>query len=266
MAHHIQDVATADGIVWLTLHDPPIRNALTPALLGELAAALETARRDPQVRAVIVTGAGEHAFSAGADIRYLHLASALEVRDYARLAVRVTHLLETLGKPVLAALNGIALGGGLELAEACMLRIAAAHAQLGHPEVRIGAIGGFGGTTRLPRLVGFGRAAELLLTGRIISAQEAEHMGLITQVVELGALRATTEGLVHAMIAHPPQAVALTWEALLRGSSLSLEQATQLGADAFGLVATTDDFRIGMQTFLAKRPPTFTGRIPTDET
>src|SRR5262245_36200291 len=172
------------GIARLIFNRPETLNALNKALLQQMGVLLERARTDDTVKAVIITGSGEKAFSGGADIRFLNQASSLEVRALARLAVSVNHKIETLGKPVVAAINGYALGGGLELAEACMLRVAVRHARLGHPEVRIGAIAGFGGTTRLPRLIGRGRAADLLLTGRLISAEEALQIGLINKAVE----------------------------------------------------------------------------------
>jgi enoyl-CoA hydratase len=176
------------------------------------------------------------------------------------MAVSVNNKIETLGKVVVAAMNGHALGGGLELAEACMLRVAVRHASLGHPEVRIGAIAGFGGTTRLPRLIGKGRAAELLLTGRPVTAEEALRIGLVNRVVEPENLLAEAEGLVLEILSQSPIAVSMTWEAVHRGMNLTLEESTLLGADYFGLVASTEDFRAGTQSFLEKVRPSFIGR------
>jgi enoyl-CoA hydratase len=221
-------------------------------VLEQVASLLEKASADDAVKAVIITGAGEKAFSAGADIRFLNRASPLEVRELAQMAVSVNHKIETLGKVVVAAMNGYALGGGLELAEACMLRVAVRHARLGHPEVRIGAIAGFGGTTRLPRLVGKGRAAELLLTGRLVTAEEALRIGLINKVVEPENLISETESLVIEILSQSPAAVRMTWEALHRGMNLTLEESALLGADYFGLVAVTEDFRAGTKSFLEK--------------
>jgi len=172
----------------------------------------------------------------------------------------VNHKIETLGKVVIAAINGYAFGGGLELAESCMIRVAARTARLGHPEVRIGAIAGFGGTTRLARLVGKGRAAELLLRGRTVTADEALAIGLVQGVVEPGALMKETEDMIRDIVAQSPIAVRLTWEALHRGLNMTLEESALLGADYFGLVASTNDFRIGTQAFIEKKHPTFTGR------
>ncbi|MET3290892.1 UNVERIFIED_CONTAM: enoyl-CoA hydratase [Brevibacillus sp. OAP136] len=173
-----------NGIAKITLNRPEALNALNRDVLEQLSSILDRIKTDPSVKAVILTGAGEKAFSAGADIQFLNKATPLEVRELAQLAVTVTNQIETLGKVVVAAINGFALGGGLELAESCALRISATHARLGHPEVRIGAVAGFGGTTRLPRLIGKGRATELLLTGNAISAEEAHRIGLVNRVVE----------------------------------------------------------------------------------
>jgi enoyl-CoA hydratase len=209
---------------------------------------------------VIITGAGEKAFSAGADIAFLARASAHEVRDFARLAVHINHKIETLGKVVVAAINGYALGGGLELAEACTLRVAALHATMGHPEVRIGAIAGFGGTTRLPRLIGKGRAAELLLTGNLLTAEEALHLGLVNRAVAPGSLLAEAGSLVREILSRSASAVRMTWEAVHRGLNLTSEESALLGADYFGLAAATEDFRTGTRAFLEKTAPSFSGR------
>lgn len=247
------------GIAWITLHRPEAHNAMTPALLDGLMSLLDTAAADDTVKAIVITGAGHQAFSAGADIRYLAQASALEVRELALQAVAINHRIETLGKVVVAAINGYALGGGLELAEACTMRIAVPGAMMGHPEVRIGAVAGFGGTTRLPRLIGKGRAAEMLLTGRHMTAQEALEYGLVNRVVEPDALLAEAERLLRDVLAQSPLAVKLTWEAIHRGMSATQEASAQLGADCFGLAAATQDFRIGTRSFLEKTVPVFHG-------
>ncbi len=252
--------AEEDGLVWLTLNRPEALNALGPDMLTELLSALDRTKEDPAVKAVILVGAGEKAFSAGADIAFLNAADPLAVRDLARTAVRVTHRIETLGKVVVAAINGYALGGGLEIAEACMLRVAARTARLGHPEVRIGAVAGWGGTTRLPRLVGRGRAAEMLLTGEMIDAEEARRIGLVNRVVNPEEVHSEAERLARVVLARSPAAVRLTWEALHRGLSLPLEESALLGADLFGQVAATDDFRKGTQAFLEGMVPEWSGR------
>jgi enoyl-CoA hydratase len=249
----------SNGIASMTFNRPKALNAMNPELLQELAALLDRIKSDSTVKAVIVTGTGE-AFSAGADIRVLNRSTPLEVREFARLAVAVNHRVETLGKVVIAALNGYTLGGGLELAEACMLRVAVRGAMLGHPEVRIGAVAGFGGTTRLPRLIGKGRAAELLLTGRLVTAEEALRIGLVNQVVEPDALLSQAETLAREILSQSPLAVKLTWEAIHHGLNVTLEEAAALGADCFGLIAGSEDFRIGTKAFLEKKTPSYTGR------
>jgi len=248
------------SIAWITLHRPEALNALSKDVLQQLASLLDKVKVDDAVRGVIITGAGDKAFCAGADIKFLSQATPLEVREFARLAVAVNNKIETLGKVVVAAINGYALGGGLELAESCMLRVAARHARLGHPEVRIGAIAGFGGTTRLPRLVGKGRAAEFLLTGNLIDAEAAQHIGLVNRVAETAKLLLETETLVLEILNQAPISVNMTWEAMHRGLNLTLEESTLLGADYFGLVASTQDFRKGTKSFLDKTNPSFIGK------
>ncbi|HEX7044255.1 MAG TPA: enoyl-CoA hydratase-related protein [Burkholderiales bacterium] len=260
-AHHQETICweVRDEIGWIRLNRPQALNALTPAMLARLETILDRARLDAAVRAVVITGAGAEAFSAGADIRVLNQATVFEVREFARLAVSVTSRIESLGKVVVAAINGHAVGGGLELAEACALRVAAPHARLGHPEVRIGAVAGFGGTTRLPRLIGKGRAAELLLTGRLIDAEEALRFGLVNRIAPAERLVAETESLVREILMQAPLAVKLSWEALHRGLDVGIEQSAMLGADYFGLVAASDDFRAGTAAFIEKRRAVYTG-------
>ena len=248
------------GIARITLNRPEALNNINRDMLEKIDSVLEKIRADDTVHAVIITGAGDRAFSAGADIGFLSKASALEVRDLARLAVSVYSRIETLGKVVVAAINGYALGGGLELAEACTLRIAVTAARLGHPEVRIGAVAGWGGITRLPRLIGKGRAAELLLTGKMISAEEALSLGLVNRVTEPDNLTAEAECLVHEICSQAPLAVRMTWEAMHRGLDMSIDESARLGADYFGLVATTEDFREGTKAFIEKKPPVFKGK------
>ncbi|WP_254495130.1 enoyl-CoA hydratase/isomerase family protein [Brevibacillus sp. RS1.1] len=247
-------------IATIALNRPESLNALNREVLEQLSVVLEKAKIDQEVKAVIITGTGEKVFSAGADIKFLNSATPLEVRDFAKLAVEVTCKIESLGKVVVAALNGSALGGGLEIAESCMLRIAVNHARIGHPEVRIGAVAGFGGITRLPRLVGKGRAAELLLTGNSISAEEAYTFGLINRVVEPENLLPEAENLLQEILAQSPIAVTLTWEALHRGLNVTLEESAHLGADFFGLIASTEDYRTGTKAFIEKTKPEYKGR------
>ena len=248
------------GIARITLNRPDTLNAINKDMLQQLTSFLDIAKVDYAVKAVIIIGAGEKAFSTGADIKFLKQATPLEVRELALTAVSVTSKIEKLGKVVVAAINGYALGGGLEIAEACMLRVAVRGASMGHPEVRIGAIAGFGGTTRLPRLIGKGRATELLLTGRVVSAEEALQWGLINKVVEPNRLIPETEKLLHEILSQAPVAVRLTWEAIHRGLNLTLDESALLGADYFGLVGSTEDFRTGIKAFLEKTSPSFSGK------
>ena len=248
------------GMAFITLNRPDALNVMDLRMLERLSLLLDEASTSLAVKAVIITGSGNRAFSAGADVRFLNQATALEVREFARLAVLVNRKIESLGKVVVAAINGYALGAGLEMAESCMIRIAGHTAKLGHPEVRIGAVAGVGGTTRLPRLVGKGRAAELLLRGRVVAADEALQIGWVQSVVEAEKLLGETEAMVREILAQSPIAVKLTWEAIHRGLNMTLEESTLLGADIFGLVASTDDFRAGTKAFLEKTTPSYTGR------
>lgn len=249
-----------DGVAMITLNRPRALNAIDLMVLEGLSGALERAHGDASASGVIITGSGDRAFCAGADITYLLRASPLDVRAFARKALAVYHRVETLGKVVVAAINGYALGGGLELAEACMLRVATTGARLGHPEVKIGAVAGFGGTTRLPRLIGKGRAADILLTGRLVTAEEALAVGLVNRVVEPGQLVESAQGLLREIAASSLIAVDLTWEAMHWGLGMTLEESALLGADYFGLAASTEDFRLGATAFLEKRSPRFTGK------
>lgn len=248
-----------DGIAVITLNRPDALNAINVAMLQRLGHLLDDVSERDGVRAVILTGAGT-AFSAGADIKYLHAATPMQVQDFAHLAVRITGRIENLGKPVVAALNGLTFGGGLELAESCMVRIAADNVRLGHPEVRIGAVAGFGGTTRLARLVGKGRATDMLLRGRAIDAEEALRIGLVQAVAAPEKLMAEAESFVREVLAQSPIAVRLSWDALHRGLDMTLAESAKLGADLFGLVAATDDFRIGTAAFIEKTRPAWTKR------
>ncbi len=253
-------VTQKNKIIYLTLNRPSVLNALNETLLLEIKNKLQLIKDDQSIHGVIFTGAGEKAFSAGADIRYLSQATPLEVRKLAQLAISVNHLIENLGKITIALINGFALGGGLELAESCMFRIAVPGIQLGHPEVRIGAVAGWGGTTRLPRLIGKGRATELLLTGDLISSEDAEKIGLVHKVVPSENLINEGEALLNRIMQNSPIAVNLTWQAIHRGLNVSVDESTQIGADFFGLVASSDDFREGTNAFLKKKAPDYKGR------
>jgi len=247
------------NIAYLTLNRPSVLNALNKSLLIEIKKELEIIKNNNEIQAIVITGAGDKAFSAGADIEYLNQASPMQVRELANLAISVTNSIENLNKISIALVNGYALGGGLELAESCMFRFAVPSARLGHPEVRIGAVAGWGGTTRLPRLIGKSRAVEMLLTGKIVEAKEAFEMGLVHRVVEAEKLRIEGEMFLQEILQNSPIAVNLTWDAIHRGLDLPINESAKLGADYFGLVASTNDFQEGTKSFLNKQKAIFKG-------
>jgi enoyl-CoA hydratase len=219
----------------------------------------DAARRD-DVRVVVLTGAGEKSFVAGADINELSVQTPVGGREHARRGQALFNRIERLGKPVIAAVNGFALGGGCELAMACTLRVAADSARFGQPEINLGLLPGYAGSQRLPRLVGRGRALELLLTGRQISADEAYRMGLVNRVVPAAELATEARTLAQAIAAKAPVAVRYILEAVMGGLEMSLADAQDYEATLFGLVSTTEDMREGTKAFLEKRKPDFKGR------
>ena len=250
-----------DGpVVTLTINRPERLNALNMATIDELRQTLLDLRRDDEVRTVVMTGAGEKAFVAGADIAELSQQLPLGAKMLAQRGQHVFDLVETLGKPVIAALNGYALGGGCELAMACTVRIAADTARLGQPEINLGLIPGYGGSQRLPRLVGRGRALELLLRGHQIDAAEAFRIGLVDRVVPAADLMPTAQALAHELAQKAPIAVRAILEAVYRGEQMAFAEAEAYEATLFGLVATTEDMREGTRAFLEKRKPGFKGR------
>jgi enoyl-CoA hydratase len=250
-----------DGAVAIvTVNRPKVLNALNVATLDRLRRAMLTLKHDDDVRCVIVTGAGDRAFVAGADINELATLSPVTGREHALAGQQVLDVIETLGKPVIAALNGFALGGGCELALACTLRIAADTAVLGQPEIDLGIIPGFAGTQRLARLVGTGRALEMLLTGGRVSAAEAHRIGLVNKVVPAAELMTEARRLAATLAAKAPIAVRYILEAVTRGAQVPLRDGQILEASLFGLAAGTDDMREGTSAFLEKRTPTFKGK------
>jgi enoyl-CoA hydratase len=249
-----------DGaIAVVTINRPKVLNALSFATLDELGGVMTRLGEDERVRCLVLTGAGEKAFVAGADINELAVQSAAGGRERARAGQRVFDAIEQLGKPVIAAINGYALGGGCELAMACTIRIAADTAVLGQPEINLGLIPGYGGTQRLARIVGAGRALELLLTGDRVPAVEALRLGLINRVVPAAELMAEARRLAAAIASKAPLAVRYILEAVNRGMNLPLGEAQSLEAALFGVVASTDDMREGTRAFLEKRAPAFKG-------
>ena len=249
-----------DGAVAvLTINRPQVLNALSTQTLDELRRAVLELQHDAGIRAVIITGAGEKSFVAGADINELAVQRPVQGKEHALRGQHVFDLIENMGKPVIAAINGYALGGGCELAMACTLRVAADTARLGQPEINLGIIPGYGATQRLPRLVGKGIALDLLLTGRQITAQEAQQIGLVNRVVPAASLMADVRALAAELAARAPVAAQYIIEAVNRGLEVSFDKAQFLEATLFGLVASTDDMREGTSAFLAKRKPTFKG-------
>ena len=248
-----------DGIAYATINRPEKLNALNDQVMADLKTCFESLRQDTEVRVVILTGSGEKAFVAGADIGVLATQTPVEGKDRSIRGQCVLDLIENLGKPVIAAINGYALGGGCELAMACTLRVAADHAKLGQPEVKLGIIPGYAGTQRLPRLVGKGRALELILAGEPISAAEAFRIGLVNQVVPAKDLIAACEALARKIMANGPLAVRFAMEAVNHGLEMTEEQGQYLEATLFGLCCTTADMKEGTRAFLEKRPANFTG-------
>lgn len=249
-----------DGIAFLTVNRPDKLNALNDAVIADLDRAVSQIEGDDAVKGVILTGAGPKAFVAGADIGELSTQNQVSGKARAKRGQRVFRRLEQCGKPVIAAVNGFALGGGCELAMACHLRVASESAKFGQPEVKLGIGPGYGGTVRLPRLVGKGRALDLLMTARMVGAEEALQMGLVNRVVPADQLMAESEQLLRGILANGPLAVALCIEAVDAGFEMSLDEALLLEANHFGLLASTDDMREGMSAFLEKRPASFRGR------
>ena len=247
------------GVAIVTINRPQVLNALNTRTLAALGAAMRTLHADASVRAVIVTGAGEKSFVAGADIAEITGQRPMAARDLALHGQAVFDLIENLGKPVVAAVNGFALGGGCELAMACTLRIAADTARFGQPEINLGLMPGFAGTQRLSRLVGRGRALELLLTGRPIDAAEALRIGLVTRVVPAADLMPAARALASELATKPPLAVRHIIDAVNRGADVPFAQAEALEAALFGLCASTDDMHEGTAAFLEKRTTVFKG-------
>ena len=249
-----------DSIAYVTLNRPKVLNALNKKTWADLRTAFEAARDDAAVRGVILTGAGDKAFIAGADISELANVSAVEAEESSTFGQEVLNLVENLGKPVIAGINGFALGGGCETAMACTIRVASEHAKFGQPEVKLGLIPGGGGTQRMPRLVGKGRALQIILSGEIISAQEAYRIGLVNEVVPAADVITRAEAILKQIFSNAPIAVKYSLEAVNKGLETSVAEGLSLEASLFGLCAGTEDKREGTQAFLQKRAPQFQGR------
>jgi enoyl-CoA hydratase len=251
---------TRDGLAVVTVNRPDKLNALNDKTVTELDRAFESLGADASVRGVILTGAGEKAFVAGADIAELSTQSPIDGKDRSVRGQRVLDRIERLGKPVIAAVNGFALGGGCELALACHLRVASENAKLGTPEVKLGIMCGYAGTQRLPRLVGRGRALEMLLTGEMVDAQEAWRVGLVNRVVPRESLLKETEALLRKMLANGPLSLRFTLEAVAAGLEVPFDEAQLFEATLFGLICTSEDMKEGTKAFLEKRAAQFKGR------
>ncbi|SHF63726.1 enoyl-CoA hydratase [Desulfofundulus australicus DSM 11792] len=250
-----------DGpLAMLTINRPQVLNALNAETLKEIEGAVDELAEDEAIRVIIITGAGEKAFVAGADIAFMSKLTPLEARNFARLGQRVLSKIENLPKPVIAAINGYALGGGCELAMACDIRVASEKAKFGQPEVNLGLIAGFGGTQRLTRLVNPGLAKEILFTADMLDAETARRIGLVNHVVPAEELLNFCRGMAERIAARGPVAVRLTKEAVNEGLEMDLEKALAHEADLFGLVFATADREEGIAAFLNKRKPQFQGR------
>jgi enoyl-CoA hydratase/carnithine racemase len=251
---------TKGPIAYVTLNRPKVLNALNQKTWEDLKTAFEEARDDADVRGVILTGAGDKAFIAGADINEIARITAVEAERSSTFGQKVLNHVENLGKPVIAAVNGFALGGGCETAMACTIRIASENAKFGQPEVKLGVIPGGGGTQRLPRLVGKGRALQLILSGEIIGAQEAYRIGLVNEVVPAAQLIARAEAILKQIFSNAPLAVKYSLEAVNKGLETSQAEGLSLEASLFGLCAGTEDKKEGTSAFLEKRKAQFKGQ------
>jgi enoyl-CoA hydratase len=249
-----------DGVAFVTINRPDKLNALNDQVMAELADAAERIATEDGIKGAILTGAGPKAFVAGADIGDLARQGPFDGKARAQRGQAVLRRLETCGKPVIAAINGFALGGGCELAMACHLRIASDAAKFGQPEVKLGIAPGYGGTQRLPRLVGKAAALQLILTGEMIDAPEAYRIGLVNRVVPAGDLLAESEKMLRGILAMGPLAVRLALEAVDQGLEMTLDEGLLLEANHFGLLAATQDTKEGLTAFLEKRPARFQGR------
>jgi len=253
-------VEKKNSIAYVTVNRPKVLNALNSATLEELRTAFTESKADREIRVVIFTGAGEKAFIAGADINELAQRDAVSGKEYAARGQSVLDLIENLGKPVIACINGFALGGGCEIALACTMRLASENAKLGQPEVKLGIIPGYGGSQRLPRLIGKGPANQILLTGEMITAQKAHRIGLVNEVTAPAELIPRAEAIAAKIIANAPLAVQYTLEAVNRGMEMPLAEGLYLETALFGVACATEDKKEGTTAFLEKRPAQFKGK------
>ena len=253
-------VEKKNSVAYVTVNRPKVLNALNMATMEELRAAFTDIKNDASIRAAIMTGSGEKAFIAGADIGELSKHDAVQGKEYTHRGQSVLDLIENLGKPVIACINGFALGGGCEIAMACTFRLASENAKLGQPEVKLGIIPGYGGTQRLPRLVGKGIAMQLVLAGEMITAQEAHRIGLVNEVVAAAELIPRAEAIAQKIVANAPLAVQYCLEAVNHGSEMPLLEGLFLEATLFAVSCATEDKKEGTGAFLEKRPAKFQGK------
>jgi len=249
-----------EGIATITLNRPEALNAFSKEVVSEVLQAVEDARTDENIRVVILTGSGEKAFSAGADIKAMIGMNALKARELSLMGEKLCVAFGNLEKPVIAALNGYALGGGLEIAMSCDIRIATENAKMGQTEVNIGLIPGWGGTQRLTRLVGPAKAKELVFSGRIIDAKTAEQLGIVNMVVPADKFKETVRQFALDLAAKAPVAVKVAKALINKGADMSLDSALELEREGFGVVASTEDLQEGVRAFTEKRKPAFRGK------
>ncbi|MEM4480499.1 MAG: enoyl-CoA hydratase-related protein [Candidatus Bathyarchaeia archaeon] len=250
----------SEGVATITINRPETLNAFNADVICEILQALEDVKADESVRVVVLTGAGEKAFSAGADIKAMKGMSPLKARELSQMGEKLCNALENLEKPVIAAINGYALGGGLEVAMACDARIASENAKMGQTEMNIGLIPGWGGTQRLPRLIGLTKAKELIFTGKMIDAKTAEQLGLVNMVVPQEKFRETVRQFALELAQKAPVALKLAKALINKGAEINLDAAIALEREGFSVVASTEDFQEGVSAFTEKRKPIFRGR------
>jgi enoyl-CoA hydratase len=250
----------SEGIATITLNRPEALNAFSKEVVEEILRALEDVKSDENVRVVVLTGAGEKAFSAGADIKAMAGMTALKARELSLMGESLCLALENLEKPVVAAINGYALGGGLEVAMACDLRIASENARMGQTEVNIGLIPGWGGTQRLTRLVGMTKAKELVFTGKMFDARTAEQLGIVNIVAPADKLKETVRQFALELASKPPVALKVAKALINKGANISLDSALALEREGFGVVASSEDLKEGVSAFMEKRKPVFKGK------
>lgn len=249
-----------DSLLWIVLNRPHRLNAFNEILLEELSDALDTAERDSSVKCLIITGEGDRAFSAGADLTMFSKATPVQAEEGSRLGQKIFTKIEKMSKPAIAAINGFALGGGLELALACDFRVAAEHAELGNPEIMRGVIPGWGGTQRLVRLIGLAKAKELVMLGKTLKAEEALDIGLLSKVIHYDKLKDEVTELAKRLSEGPPIALKYVKYALNFGTQVPLEAGLRLEAGLVGLLFSTEDIKEGVEAFMSKRKPKFKGR------